>query len=248
MQVYTPYLLINKTGCDFALKTKTFLSSAKAVAGSDFAPGKKDDVQPFMFSFPNEDRRNRVLLRINDSAWSKVRNSALSRGALTNDQLLTQPLSFETVGVETEVVVPSASGDEEIHIGMKVTDGLGDVSCVSCTTKIDAHHLSQQYKLTKVVTIYPRFILKNDLEQAIRVREMGSKETMTVPPGERYSLGFLRAGGEPRIVLSYPSGPTEWYVASFVAKGASLMIPKQGCSFQDSRYRQESRSDASWTA
>ena len=80
VQVYTPYLLINKTGCDFALKTKTFLSSAKAVAGSDFAPGKKDDVQPFMFSFPNDDRRNRVLLRINDSAWSKVRLSSLRVG------------------------------------------------------------------------------------------------------------------------------------------------------------------------
>jgi hypothetical protein len=25
-----------------------------------------------MFSFPTDDRRNRVLLRINDSGWSKV--------------------------------------------------------------------------------------------------------------------------------------------------------------------------------
>lgn len=39
-----------------------------------------------------------------------------------------QPLSFETIGMETEIVLPSASGEEEIHVGLKVTEGLGDVS------------------------------------------------------------------------------------------------------------------------
>jgi vacuolar protein sorting-associated protein 13A/C len=33
--------------------------------------------------------------------------------------------------METEVVMPSATGNEEIHVGLKVTEGLGDVSTSS---------------------------------------------------------------------------------------------------------------------
>jgi vacuolar protein sorting-associated protein 13A/C len=61
-----------------------------------------------MFSYPTDDRRNRSLLRIGDSNWS-------------------QPLSFETIGMETEVILPSTTGNEEVRVGLKVTEGLGDV-------------------------------------------------------------------------------------------------------------------------
>lgn len=74
VQVYSPYILINKTGSAFALKTKTFLHSAKNVAGQEVfsADHKRKGSEPFMFSFPTDDRRNRVLLRIGDSGWSQV--------------------------------------------------------------------------------------------------------------------------------------------------------------------------------
>lgn len=122
---------MNKTGLDFSLKTKTFFSSAKTVAGvnetttSAFSPllpmqvppltlaytaGKRKLSDPFMFSYPTDDRRNRSLLRVGESNWS-------------------QPLSFETVNMETEVVLPSVTGGEEVHVGLKVTEGLGDVRC-----------------------------------------------------------------------------------------------------------------------
>lgn len=111
VQVYSPYVFINKTGLPFALKTKTFFGSAKSVAGldefsSEAAKRKPNDA--FMFSFPTDDRRNRALLRVGDSNWSA-------------------PLSFETVGLTTEVVLPSATGREEVRVGLKVTEGLGDV-------------------------------------------------------------------------------------------------------------------------
>ncbi|SCV68005.1 BQ2448_126 [Microbotryum intermedium] len=175
VQIYSPYILINKSGCDFALKTKTFMSSAKNVAGQNiFSSGqKRNGAEPFMFSFPTDDRRNRVLLRINDSNWSA-------------------PLSFETIGMETEVVLPSASGTEEIHIGLKVTEGTGD------------------YKLTKVVTLYPRFIVKNSLDHDIRVRELGSTSEKVLAPGDRHPLGFMRAGRKPQLVLSQPGSPAVW--------------------------------------
>ncbi|KAK4050444.1 Vacuolar protein sorting-associated protein 13 [Microbotryomycetes sp. JL201] len=175
VQVYSPYILMNKTLCDFALKTKTFMSSAKNVAGQEVfsAKHKRKEPVPFMFSFPTDDRRNRVLLRMNDSNWSI-------------------PLSFETVGMETEVVLPSASGNEEIHVGLKVTEGLGD------------------YKLTKVITLYPRFILKNNIGADIRVREVGLTDEKLLKNGERHFLHWMRAGFEPQLVLAYPGSPTQW--------------------------------------
>ncbi|KDE03795.1 hypothetical protein MVLG_05736 [Microbotryum lychnidis-dioicae p1A1 Lamole] len=175
VQIYSPYILINKSGCDFALKTKTFMSSAKTVAGQSIFSGgqKRNGAEPFMFSFPTDDRRNRVLLRIKDSNWSA-------------------PLSFETIGMETEVVLPSASGIEEIHIGLKVTEGLGD------------------YKLTKVVTLYPRFIVKSSLDHNIRVRELGSMNEKVLAPGDRHPLGFMRAGNKPQLVLSQSGSPAVW--------------------------------------
>ncbi|GAA5898641.1 hypothetical protein JCM6882_000886 [Rhodosporidiobolus microsporus] len=172
VQVYSPYVLINKTGHDFALKTKTFFSSAKTVAGaSEIAStsAKRKASDPFMFSYPTDDRRNRSLLRIGESNWS-------------------QPLSFETVNMETEVVLPSTTGGEEVRVGLKVTEGLGD------------------YKLTKVITLCPRFIIKNNFGEEMRVRELGSENEVALASQRRHQVGFLRSGQAPQLVLAFPGG------------------------------------------
>lgn len=111
VQIYSPYILLNKTGQPFALKTKTFFGAAKSVAGLDeFASesAKRKPSDPCMFSYPTDDRRNRALLRIGNSNWSA-------------------PLSFETIGLTSEVTLPSTAGNEEVRVGLKVQEGLGDV-------------------------------------------------------------------------------------------------------------------------
>ncbi len=123
VQIYSPYIFINQSGLPFALKTKSWLGSAKLVAGQD-QTGVSAEIrktpEPFLFSHNSNDRRNRVLMRVGDSQWSK-------------------PLSFEAIGSETEVVIPSASRNEEIHVGLTVEDGLG------------------KFKLSKVVKLTPRY-------------------------------------------------------------------------------------------
>ncbi|KWU46731.1 hypothetical protein RHOSPDRAFT_14825 [Rhodotorula sp. JG-1b] len=168
VQIYAPYTLINKTGLPFALKTKSLFGTAKSVAGLEelsSESSKRKPSDPFMFSYPTDDRRNRSLLRVGDSNWS-------------------QPLSFETVGMTTEVILPSATGNEEVRVGLKVEEGLGD------------------YKLTKVITLCPRFLVKNNFGEELRVRELGSANDVRVPPGQRHHVGFLRAGQKPQLVLS----------------------------------------------
>lgn len=77
MQIYSPYVVYNKTGLDFALKSKAPFSSPKNVAGLEIfsKEHRRTDVTPFLFNYGSRDARNRVLLRLADSAWSEVGTS-----------------------------------------------------------------------------------------------------------------------------------------------------------------------------
>lgn len=78
VQVYCPFVFINKTGRDFALKSKSrALAGAKNAAGHNIFSQDHSRLKPvpFLFSFPTDDKSNRALLRIGDSDWSKVRSA-----------------------------------------------------------------------------------------------------------------------------------------------------------------------------
>lgn len=110
--VYSPYVILNKTGLDLDIRAKTFMHGAKPVAGrspvSSTPDGERPKAQPFMFSYAHEDPKNRALLKIGNSEWSK-------------------PQTFEAIGSTTEMVLPSASGNKntEIHVGISVESGDG---------------------------------------------------------------------------------------------------------------------------
>lgn len=109
MTIYSPYVILNRTGLELDVRSKTFLGGAKAAAGV-FA--SNDDVHrsmPFMFSFPTDDRKNRALIKAGDSNWSK-------------------PQSFDAIGSSYAVTLPSAQGRTEMHVGVDVREGEGKVS------------------------------------------------------------------------------------------------------------------------
>ncbi|KAJ9479242.1 Vacuolar protein sorting-associated protein 13 [Pseudozyma hubeiensis] len=176
VQIYSPYIFINQSGLPFALKTKSWLGSAKLVAGQDQG-GASAEVrktpEPFLFSHNSNDRRNRVLMRVGDSQWSK-------------------PLSFEAIGSETEVVIPSASKNEEIHVGLTVEDGLG------------------KFKLSKVVKLTPRYLVRNNLNEPLNLREAGAADFVTIEAGQRVPLRFLRVGATKQMTLAYPGINNKW--------------------------------------
>jgi vacuolar protein sorting-associated protein 13A/C len=60
------------------------------------------------------------------------------------------------------------------------------------------------------VTLYPRFVIKNDTEDDLRFREFGSKRTTTISAGQRHSIEFLSAGKEPQLLLAYSIGTSDW--------------------------------------
>ena len=175
--VYSPYVILNKTGLDMNIRAKSFLQQAKAAAGqfplADTSDQERPKALPFMFSYGNDDHRNRALLKVDESEWSK-------------------PQSFDAIGSTSEVVLNSSSKQREIHLGITVKSGDG------------------KYKMTKVVTLAPRFVLENKLGEEILVRESSSSGYMTLKPGALQPLHFMQKSAVKQLCLCYPGVDNHW--------------------------------------
>ena len=174
--VYSPYLVLNKTGLDMNIQSKSMFSSAKSAAGQGVRTESESGSRkalPYMFSFPSDDRKNRAMLKIGESSWSK-------------------PQSFDAIGSSFDAVLPSTSAKSEMHVGVSVSEGEG------------------KYKLTKVVTVAPRYIIKNKLSEEVNIREPGSSEVMTVKQGDLLPLHFLRQVSEKQLCLCFTGVNNQW--------------------------------------
>ncbi|KAL9075208.1 MAG: hypothetical protein Q9157_004112 [Trypethelium eluteriae] len=174
--VYAPYLVLNRTGMELDVRSKAFMGSAKSAAGQGVFANAENDAgkaQPFMFSFPTDDRKNRALLKVDDSAWSK-------------------PQSFDAIGSNYDVTLQSSSDRSQMHAGVTVEEGEG------------------KYKLTKVVTIAPRFILKNKIGEDLNIREPGSSDVMTAKNSDLLPLKFLRQSVGQQLSLCFPGMNNQW--------------------------------------
>ena len=118
VSVYSPYLLLNKTGLEINIQSKSMFSSAKSAAGQGMKMGSDGATQkalPYMFSYPTDDRKNRANIKVGDSAWSK-------------------PQSLDAIGSAFEVVLPSATAKSEMHVGISVIEGQGKYNLTKVAT------------------------------------------------------------------------------------------------------------------
>lgn len=175
--VYSPYVILNKTGLEINIKSKSLLQQAKTAAGQGFHADSVDRERykalPYMFAFGADDQRNRALLRVGESSWSK-------------------PQSFDAIGSTTDVVLQSSSKNTEIHVGITVESGEG------------------KYKMTKIVTLAPRFVLKNQMNEEINVRQPGSSDLFTLEPKALQPLHFLQKSPTKQLSLCFPGINNQW--------------------------------------
>ncbi|KAH8819973.1 hypothetical protein F5884DRAFT_32326 [Xylogone sp. PMI_703] len=174
--VYSPYVILNKTGLPINIRAKSLLQQARTAAGQSFhteSDGQARKALPYMFAFGSEDQRNRALLKVGQSNWSK-------------------PLSFDAIGSTSDVMLPSSNENTEIHVGITVESGEG------------------KYILTKVVTLAPRFVLKNKMSEEINVREPGSSQVMTLKPQALQPLHFLQRTPAKQLCLCFPGLNNNW--------------------------------------
>ncbi len=109
----------------------------------------------------------------------------------------TKGISFDAPRAETRLVMlHQENRSDEIHTGVSWTEGLG------------------KYKLTKVITLAPRFIVKNNFSQSLAIREHGvaPRGRAAMEPGERRPLNFLRVGVDKLMTVALPGLNAQWYV------------------------------------
>ncbi|EZF77133.1 hypothetical protein H105_01647 [Trichophyton soudanense CBS 452.61] len=176
VSVFSPYLVLNKTGLDLNIQSKGVFHGGRSAAGraikTDATNGVRSAI-PYMYSYPTDDRKNRSVLRVVGSSWSK-------------------PQSFEAIGSSFEVTLPGSNGRTEYHAGVTVEEGTG------------------KYKVTKIVTVSPRFILDNRLDEELAAREPGSSNVISLKPRELVPLHFLRQAAEKQLCFCFPGVNNQW--------------------------------------
>ncbi|KAI9315667.1 hypothetical protein BX666DRAFT_1957951, partial [Dichotomocladium elegans] len=104
-----------------------------------------------------------------------------------------EPISFEAVGSSHGIALPKGpQGTDEIHIGINVQEGHG------------------KYKLTKIVTFTPRFVLINRMIDDIRYREPETRIDHILEAGQRISLHQLRRNTEKQLSVKLPGINNTW--------------------------------------
>ncbi|CUM64753.1 uncharacterized protein PRCAT00002364001 [Priceomyces carsonii] len=165
--VYSPYVILNRTGQNITASERG--NQMISIGKSSFNP-----VTPSLFSFDRHgDRRNRALLKINDSTW-------------------TPPLSFDAIGQSIETKAQVSGKQAEINVGITVLEGEG------------------KYNLTKVVTIAPRYVIRNTLDEAIQIVENGSTRQTELEPNKLVPLYGLLRTEKKSMMLKFSHSSKTW--------------------------------------
>jgi len=177
VSVYSPYVILNKTGLNMSIQSKSsfFGGSSKSAAsqGLQTQSGEEHKALPYLYSYSTDDQKNRSMLKIGESTWSK-------------------PQSFDAIGSTYEVVLPAANNRSEFHAGVSVAEGEG------------------KYNVTKVVTITPRFMLKNKIGEDLELREPGSSDILQLKNNDLMPVYFMTQGIEKQLCMCFPGVNNQW--------------------------------------
>jgi len=116
---------------------------------------------------------------------------------MPRSHICVQIISVEAPAAEIALAVSSRKQkSDEVHVGLSWSEGIG------------------KYKLTKVITIAPRFLITNNLSEVISFREHGvaPRDRSIIQPGERCPLHVIRMGEEKLLTIAFSGLNTHWLV------------------------------------
>lgn len=108
------------------------------------------------------------------------------------DSQWSKPVSFEAIGRTSEVAMQLPNKKSEMNVGIDIKEGQG------------------KYKLSKVVTISPRYIIKNNLQSGIEILDIGSSDSLHLESGKLEPLYKLPRVEEKQLKLRLPGGKSKW--------------------------------------
>ncbi|KAF8640890.1 hypothetical protein AX17_000538 [Amanita inopinata Kibby_2008] len=174
VQIYSPYIIVNKTGLPFWVRAVRSVRTGYQDAAGESRAEHLTGPTPFLLSHLHDGHE--FMVRFGESTWSKL-------------------ISVEAPSAEAELVAACQKRkSDDIHIGLSWTEGLG------------------KYKLTKVITLSPRFLLKNNMSDAIIFRQHGEmpRENSILEPRARCPLRLFRADSEKLLTFAYPGLDAQW--------------------------------------
>ncbi|KAI5124698.1 hypothetical protein M0805_004304 [Coniferiporia weirii] len=104
VQIYSPYIVVNKTGLPFGVKAVRSAGIYKDVAGA-MAQDELARNTPFLLSHTNK-KGNEFIFKVGKSTWS-------------------QTIRFDAPSAEMSMVIPHESQKAEIHVGLSWSEGTG---------------------------------------------------------------------------------------------------------------------------
>lgn len=118
---------------------------------------------------------------------------------------------MEAPAADSALVIGSQKTQDAIHVGLSWTEGLG------------------KYKLSKVITIAPRFIIKNNLDRQISFREhrLSPRDGSTVDIGQKAPLLFMRSDSQKLLTIALAGLDAQWYAHAFCSKTMILTVTLQ---------------------
>ncbi|KAL9556691.1 hypothetical protein MBANPS3_001742 [Mucor bainieri] len=114
-----------------------------------------------------------------------------------NDSKWSEPISFEAVGNSQDVTLLSKQDAYARHAGIKVEEGTGIL------------------RLTKLVTITPRYILKNNMDIALKFCEFGDDEVSSIAPGQKMPLYQTTRSSVRWLCLQLQELDGQWWSSPF---------------------------------
>lgn len=105
-------------------------------------------------------------------------------------------ISLEAPSAETELTVSAQRNtQDQIFAGLSWSEGLG------------------KYKLTKVIVLMPRFLVRNNLSYPVVFRQHGvvPRDRAVLAPGERAALRVLRSAEDKMLTIAHSGLNAQWW-------------------------------------
>lgn len=109
-----------------------------------------------------------------------------------NDSSWTSPLSFDAIGQSTSAKTQVSGRQTEMNVGISVAEGEG------------------KYNLSKVITIAPRYIFRNCLDEPLEIVENGSTKQTVIAPNELSPLYGLRRTDQKSLLMKFFHSSKTW--------------------------------------
>ncbi|PRT56259.1 Vacuolar protein sorting-associated protein 13 [Wickerhamiella sorbophila] len=127
--------------------------------------------------------------------WSFENSQSKSRATFRlDDSNWSAPVNISAVGSLSELAVPAYDRQREMFLGLSVQDGSG------------------RYRGTRIVSVTPRFVICNNMDRSIRLREPGGSDYNGVEalPNTSVPIGFISKFSEREMCVSFNNDEAVW--------------------------------------